>query len=94
MNLFEFLYLACYFLMLTILIVCIQVNAPAKQLHEALSSEHTVNGSEEEVEEFVMTENPLFEKEKEGLRHRNVEVMQVCAPVKDALKDEETHEEI
>jgi hypothetical protein len=80
--------------MLTILIVCIQVYAPEKQLHEALSSEDTVNGSEEEVEEFVMTENPLFEKEKEGLRHRNVEVMQDSAPVKDTLKDEETHEEI
>jgi hypothetical protein len=77
--------------MLTILIVCIQVYAPAKQLDEALSGEDTVNVSEEEVEEFVMTENPLFEKEKEGLRHRNVETE---VPEKDALKDEETHEEI
>lgn len=94
MNLFESVYLASYFLMLTILIVCIQVYAPAKQLDEALSGEDTVNVSEEEVEEFVMTENPLFEKEKEGLRHRNVEVMQDSAPVKDAVKDEETHEEI
>jgi hypothetical protein len=49
--------------MLTILIVCIQVYAPAKQLNE-----DTVNVSEEEVEEFVMTENPLFEKEKEGFK--------------------------
>lgn len=57
--------------MLTIFVVVIQVYNPGKQLRETLHPE-TIE-KESESEEFIMTENPLFEKEKEGLRHRNVE---------------------
>jgi hypothetical protein len=104
MNFIEFFYLACYFSFLTTMILVIQIYSDKKQAltdeetHEELveeseSPEELVEESESE-QEFVMTENPLFEKEKEGLRHRNVEVIQSNTPEKQALKDEETHEEL
>jgi hypothetical protein len=94
MNFIESLYLACYFAFLATMIAVIQICAPGKHaLTDEEIYEEIVEESESE-EEFVMTENPLFEKEKEGLRHRNVEVTQICAPGKDALMDEEAHEEI
>lgn len=104
MNFIEFFYLACYFSFLTTMIVVIQIYSPGKQaltdeetdeelVEESESPEELVEESESE-QEFVMTENPLFEKEKDGLRHRNVEVIQSNAAEKQALTDEETHEEL
>ena len=93
MNLFEFFYFGCYLTFLTVAIVAIQICAPGKHAltHEEIHEENVEESESESEQEFVMTENPLFEKEKEGLRHRNVETE---APEKDALKDEETHDEI
>jgi hypothetical protein len=93
MNFIESLYLACYFAFLATMIAVVQICAPGKHaLTDEEIYEEIVEESESESEqEFVMTENPLFEKEKEGLRHRNVETE---APEKDALMDEETHDEI
>lgn len=71
MNLFEFFYFAVYLSMLTFFAIMIQVYNPGKQIRETLHPE-TIE-KESESEEYIMTENPLFEKEKEGLRQRSVE---------------------
>ena len=65
MNLFEFFYFACYLTFLTVAIAAIQIYKPGNQIEEGFALEEQTQLSTSEVEEFSMTENPMF-------RNRNV----------------------